>query len=409
MAQTYICDVMPGGGKSSAIIKMMNEEVNKRFIYIAPYKDEDKRIVKACRQRGFVTPKPKGKGGRLANLHTLLREGRNIASTHALFAMYTDETIELIRDGNYCLVMDEAFQIAEILFYTKSDIEILLNAGLIDIEGDRVRWIDTNYSGGAFSELKDYVQTGYLQSFKNQFFYWYYPPDVFNAFSEAYILTYMFDVQFLRHYFDTHNIKYLKVWVDYINGEYVLVNYPVIPTHAHTLKDKIHILDNEKINGVGDARTSLSSTWYKGAVKSNKAELSTIRKNISNYFKNIVKRPSDKVLWTSFKSGQESLNGKGYVKGFIPFNARATNEFKDKDTIAYCVNVFPNPNYVAFFRSHGCEVDGDGYALSEMVQLIWRSAIREGKDIYLYVPSKRMRTLLINWLDELAEGGEQHD
>lgn len=404
MAQTYICDVMPGGGKSSAIIKMMNEEVDKRFIYIAPYKDEDERIVRACKRRGFVTPQPKGKGGKLENLHTLLRAGKNIASTHALFAMYTPETISLIKDGNYCLVMDEAFQIAEILSFTKSDIKIILDAGLVDTSGDKVRWTGDNYTGGAFSELKTYADTGYLQSFRNLFFYWYYPPDVFNAFSEAYVLTFMFDAQFLRYYFDTHNIRYTKIWVDYVNKEYILVDYPVVPKHAHTLKDKIHILDNEKINGVGDVRTNLSSTWYKNASTENKKDLNQIRKNITNYFKNIIKRPSAKVLWTTYKSGQDALGGNGYLKSFVPFNARATNAFRDRDTLAYCVNVFPNPNYTSFFNAHGCDVDGDGYALSEMIQLIFRSAIREGKDIWVYVPSKRMRTLLVKWLDDLAEG-----
>lgn len=410
MAKTFICDVIPGGGKSSAIINMMNEQKDKRFIYIAPYKDEDKRIVKVCKERGFVVPKPKGRGGRLDNLHTLLREGKNVASTHALFARYNQETIDLIKAGNYCLVMDEAFQIAEILSYTKSDIEIILNANLIDTSGDRVRWVADNYIGGSFSDLKAYAETGYLQSFKNLFFYWYYPPDVFNAFSEAYVLTYLFDCQFLRYYFDTHGIRYSNVWVDFIDGKYTLVDYPTMPAHASSLKGKIHILDNEKINDIGDARTSLSSTWYKNAEEKDKAALSRMRKNIQNYFRNIVKRPSADVLWTTFKSGQEAVAAKGFIKGFAPFNARATNRFRDKDAVAYAVNVFPNPNYVQFFKSKGARVNQDGYALSEMIQFIWRSAIREGKDIWLYIPSKRMRGLLTKWLDELAEGkihGEQ--
>ena len=402
LAKTFICDVMPGGGKSSAIIKLMNEQVYKRFIYIAPYKKEDERIVKACKNRGFVTPKYKGKGGKLSNLHTLLKEGRNVASTHALFSSYTQETIDLIRAGNYCLVMDEAFQIAEILSYTKSDIRIILDAGLVDTSGDKVTWIANDYDGGAFSDLKTYAETGYLQSFKNLFFYWYYPPDVFDAFTEAYVLTFMFDCQFLRYYFDTHGIKYTNVWVDFIDGEYRIVDYPVLPGHARTLKDKIHVVDNDKINSIGEGRTYLSSTWYTDALDENKPLLTQMRRNVSNFFKNIVKRPSEKVLWTTYLHGEEAIKGKGFTKGFAPFNARATNEFREKDAVAYTVNVFPNPKYISFFKSKGCKVDADGYALSEMVQFIWRSAIREGKDIWVYIPSKRMRTLLLNWLDGLA-------
>ena len=36
---------------------------------------------------------------------------------------------------------------------------------------------------------------------------------------------------------------------------------------------------------------------------------------------------------------------------------------------------------------------------------IWRSAIRDGKPINLYIPSKRMRELLINWINNTYQGG----
>ena len=409
MVKTYICDVMPGGGKSSALIKMMNEETDKRFIYIAPYLDEGTRIMNSCKSRGFVSPTPKDAGGKLADLHRLLSEGRNVTSTHALFERYTDETIELIRDGGYTLVMDEAFQIAKILAYTASDIKTMVSAGLVDTSGDRVSWIGEGYSGGVFSDLKEMIRGGYLQSFKNMFFYWYYPPDVFRAFDEVYVLTYMFDAQFLRYYFNINEIAYDYRWVDFIDGEYTLVDYPVSPSHAAGLKDKIHILDKPALNEVGEERTELSSTWYNSELRKKRESndvLAKLRNNIGNYFKHITKRRVNKVLWTTYGSGQSALSGKGYSTSFVAFNTRATNEYRERDTIAYMVNVFPNPNYVAFFRSRGCKVDGDGYALSEMIQLIWRSAIREGKDIWIYIPSKRMRTLLTTWLDELANEGE---
>ena len=44
-------------------------------------------------------------------------------------------------------------------------------------------------------------------------------------------------------------------------------------------------------------------------------------------------------------------------------------------------------------------VDEDGYALSEMIQFIWRSAIRNNEPIYCYIPSKRMRDLLQGYID----------
>ena len=58
-----------------------------------------------------------------------------------------------------------------------------------------------------------------------------------------------------------------------------------------------------------------------------------------------------------------------------------------------------NPFLVNFFSKRGIKVSQDEYALSEMIQWIWRSAIRNDEKIYIYIPSERMRNLLKNWLD----------
>ena len=67
---------------------------------------------------------------------------------------------------------------------------------------------------------------------------------------------------------------------------------------------------------------------------------------------------------------------------------------------------------VGFLKARGVIVNQEGYALSEMIQWIWRSAIRnETDEIIVYVPSARMRTLLQAWLEELQNGGhgdEEH-
>ena len=63
-----------------------------------------------------------------------------------------------------------------------------------------------------------------------------------------------------------------------------------------------------------------------------------------------------------------------------------------------------NTNEKLFYEKHGIEVDEETYALSIMIQWIWRSAIRDGKKVNLYIPSKRMRDLLNNWIDETSKG-----
>ena len=54
-------------------------------------------------------------------------------------------------------------------------------------------------------------------------------------------------------------------------------------------------------------------------------------------------------------------------------------------------------------------MDLDAYALSEMIQFICRSRVRRGEPIYCYIPSKRMRELLIDWLNCRIQSGTFDD
>jgi len=58
-----------------------------------------------------------------------------------------------------------------------------------------------------------------------------------------------------------------------------------------------------------------------------------------------------------------------------------------------------SPDYENYFTRYNIIIDQDIYALAEMLQFIWRSAIRDNKPINLYIPSRRMRELLIHWLN----------
>lgn len=105
-------------------------------------------------------------------------------------------------------------------------------------------------------------------------------------------------------------------------------------------------------------------------------------------------------MWTTFKKFRSKLKGKGYTNSFVPLNCRATNDYAKSKFLVYPVNVYPNVGVSQFFSQRGLKIDDDNYALSELVQWIFRSSIRNGEDIHIYLPSKRMRGLLENWLEE---------
>lgn len=71
----------------------------------------------------------------------------------------------------------------------------------------------------------------------------------------------------------------------------------------------------------------------------------------------------------------------------------------EKKNLAYCINKFSNPKVNKFFSSKGVVIDEDANALADLVQWIFRSQLRYNKPINIYIPSERMKQLLINWLN----------
>lgn len=102
-----VCDALCGAGKTVSCINMMNRNLDVKYIFITPYLDEVERIKRDCAVRDFVAPERTYPYNKSDDIQRLIKEGRNIASTHSLFSNFTDETKELIRSQGYVLILDE--------------------------------------------------------------------------------------------------------------------------------------------------------------------------------------------------------------------------------------------------------------------------------------------------------------
>jgi hypothetical protein len=112
-------------------------------------------------------------------------------------------------------------------------------------------------------------------------------------------------------------------------------------------------------------------------------------------------------MWTSFLSYKRDIKCSNIsLKTWVAMNYRATNKFKTKTALAYMLNRYINPFFISFFSKKNIELNQDGFALSELIQWIWRSAIRDYKPIVLYIPSQRMRTLLEDFLNQKSTAME---
>lgn len=164
--------------------------------------------------------------------------------------------------------------------------------------------------------------------------------------------------------------------------------------------DLINIYEG-KFNKIGmkiGKTNPLSKNWYESKRKSNLFMLEQLKANTENFFRTVSKTNSEDNMYTVFKSYTKYIKGKGYSKGFVPCNARGTNEFKDKKALAYLVNFFMSPEIRQFVNHYDLIFDEDMCSLSALLQWMWRSQIRNGKPIDIYIPSERMRELLNNWI-----------
>ena len=399
MKPITVVDARMGRGKSSAAIRYMNRyKGRKRFLYITPYLKEVERICEMC---DFEQP-DSDHLSKSIELKTHMRKGHNIAATHSLFYLMDEETLELVRKYNYSLIIDETIEVIERFNITSKDFDLIVNHLAEEHDGGLLRWLDKDYSG-KFSGYKAAADTNSLFRLDSALLN-IMNPYMLQAFDEVFMLTYMFEGQYQKAYLDFFGFEYHIVGVERDDDGYYFSDRPDAPPpldYCHL----INIIDKPQSNAPGDGKYALSKNWYARRGRSDK-DIKLLRRGLRNFFEGSGGN-SNTRLWTCFKEEQSKLIAESgrYRNNFLQISARATNEYRDKTDVAYMVNRFADPNVTKFFASRGIEIDQDAFALSEMLQWIWRSAIRDDKPINLYVPSSRMRELLINWIDNTKRGG----
>lgn len=405
-----VCDAIMGTGKTSAAITYINEHPEKRFVFITPYLDEADRITQACPGAQFVQPSSGIEEygfSKVRHTASLIRDGRNVATTHQAFKNYNAAMLETIREMQYTLIIDENVDILESFKVGAGDIEAFVAADRL-AERDGVYSLgDQKYGGGAYNGLFGTLESRSLLSMDDSsggvLFFWMLPPGLIAAFRDVIILTYMFEGQSLHHMLAMNGFEYEYMGIELTDdGVYRFVPRNVyVPEYAARLPELIHVLDVGWINEIGESRCALSMNWYKRGGK----RIADVKANLYNYFHNYNEGGyADKRLCASFAGYAGRIKGKGYTKAIVPFNLRATNQYRDRTCLAYPVNVFMNAGERIYYNEHDVVVDEDAYALSTMVQWIWRSAIRDGHEIDIYIPSRRMRMLLTEWIKNVSKG-----
>lgn len=438
-----VVDSVMGEGKTSWAINYMKENPDKRFLFITPFLDEVERIKNEI--PFFYEPKSI-RGSKLHHLKELLKYGKNIVTTHQLMDRFDFEVQRDIEIGEYTLILDEVADVVSMYNkMSKADTKYFLDKFVTPDENGYLIWNEENMPSESMETISRFYKEMILCKNKNlilikdKIMYWELPVSIFKCFKEVYILTYIFQGSLQKAYFDLANIEYEYLSVE--KGK--LVDFK--PTSYETkqeLKSLIKLVDREKLNLTGNSANAFGSTWLMNNVDKGTVIQKRIKLDTENFFKNIAQTKAEENMWTTIKGRDDSgsdisglddegdfipvpttnrkqkknikslLRGIGYGKDnshFVPFNIRATNKYQHKRALAFLYNVFPHFNITQYFnikgKPRGIGIDEEAYALSHLIQWIWRSSIRrqdlpkEEREIHLYLPSSRMRKILLNWLD----------
>lgn len=397
--QIKIIDMPMGTGKTTGIINYMNNNPNNKYLFITPFLNEVQRIKLNCHNLNFK--EPNDKYSKLSDLKKLIAEGNNIVSTHSLFSIIDNRTMDLLKLSNYTLVLDEVIEVIDVLDLEKRDIQLLIDNNIIGInESNKVIILDNTYKGNGYKFNTE------ITIMKNQNVYFIddtlliclFNPNIFKCFDSILVLTYLFEGSNMKSYFDLFSINYSYYQIKDCN----IIQDKFDDTSFKEQSKKLINIYIGKLNNIGNNKTSLSANWLKS--KKKKEEHIILKKNIYNYLKNIIKSNAKETMWstlTGYNNNIKDFYAPQSFKNntFVACNCRATNNYSGKKNLVYAINIFINPYIYKYFLNNNIKLNEDKYALSCLLQWIWRSQIRNNKEINIYIPSKRMRELLISYLE----------
>lgn len=391
-----VTDALMGTGKTCNLSDRVNKSSSQtKWFIVTPLLTETIRISNACPQKSFHLPEQSDTTrSKEPDLIRAVNAGKNIVTTHSMFEKLklTPDIKEAIDKNNYQLVIDETIDVISLLDETKKDISLLFDQGIIAADDNGcIHWLDKDYVG-KFKNTMQCIKSGNV--------YWYkkaalriFPMEKFDAFHDIEILTYLFEGSPMHLYLSSfgYSFKFFSIQ----NGVRVSGKYDY-NNEISIVREKIQIY-NGKFNDIGESCT-LTSSWFKDRKRCNSEKMKAISQVSYNFLYNTCHARCQNAMWTILEAKKERCVIRGYKKSFLPCNSRATNGFMECKYLVYLLNRYSNPIIKHWFSDHGVKLDDDRFALSELIQWIWRSAIRNDQEIKIFIPSARMRKILNNWL-----------
>lgn len=402
-----VIDSIMGSGKSTWAFRYMDSHPDEKFIYVTPFLRECKRAQKECPNAHLNQPSNEILPSKQLDFKRLALQGKNIVTTHELISQLALSDIEYaaILDQHYTMILDETVEtVKPYTDLTMAELEMLVATKKIAIQQDgSIVEGPEEIKGGRFKDVMDFVRAGSIFRFEDCILFWILPISVLQLAQNLVVLTFLFDASHMKHTLDINHMEYQI---------YHIENNEIAPGEENRreiksrIKNLIHLLEDRDYNEVGRNHYSLSWNWWKTSNSANKQKVLNNARTYFMYKATGRRMSSADCMWAVYGEtekkdyhAQRKNAVKDYNSSCVAFNQKAENRYSARTCLAYLVNVFEHPIVKKWFEANGEALNDDLFALSTMLQWIWRSTIRNGQEIYLYLPSSRMKKILEDWLN----------
>lgn len=389
--KVYVVDSLPSTGKSTWLIGQLREDTRQKVV-VVPMLSEVNRYAEAL---GLEYPIATDTQTKQEHFKHLVMTGKSVVTTHATFKNVSHN---YVLNSNAVLVIDESITTFEQVPLSKFYISSMLKAGYIRIADEQtglLEWVsdvsvlNRNDRMDSYAlEVYDACNNGSAYLIDDTVIIIELPIKALHCFKEVYILTYGFANTLLSVWFDRHNIPYTMLKPNLLKLETEV---------KQAFKRLVTIVNPSSLDKLG---YNYSYTDWKNTIKPElvKRALSSYVSHLKGFKQQNCLITCPEFVWNN-KARKGIQSSRVHKANWLSVLTRATNEYRHCTFVIYLYNRHYNEFIARFVNRDGYKLDRDQYALVELLQFVYRSAIRDGKPITLVLPSERMRRLLKQWLD----------
>lgn len=405
-----VLDNLMGRDRSEAAVGWIKRNPKEKYIYITNSLEHSVGYLRENLSGVEFVTANSNRGGE--DLLSLLKRGSNVITSGNSLLSLSGIDFEFLLKHKYTLIMEGEIEVVKPFrgMSSKDDIGILEEAGSVTIDYNnlgKVTWV-RDYEFGSYDEIKSLAKAGVLhatpKSSNKNIYVSVVPTDLLLYCKEVVILTYLFEGGILHKLLQLRGFSFEDVCL-----------YDEKPLKEFVAdRVRLHEVDRSSLpEGCTLSYSYLTKLQRKVDAKGiHNTILKCYRKSLSgrrdSLTETMVTLPKINAKGLGNKKKDDKLvllGGKISPKTWVACNSKNYSKYTNKTRLIHSFNRFPSTEVESFIGFWSKEFGGGGFnrnlfALKELLDWIYLSALSVGAEVDLFIVSERMERIFRNWLEE---------